>query len=629
MAMNLTRTKLLNIALLFLGGIFTWNALAAEDSLKAGGIGGTGSPMNRQGIGGTGSPVMNGGIGGTGSPVLNSEVGGTGVRTNDKSTDLAIAGNVIFVVGKVEAEHHGQVRSLAKGASVRVGDTLKSAQGAMLQLRMVDGGTIVLRPVSQLVIESFAYKGVQDGSEHLSLALLNGGFRAVTGEIGHLHKENYRIHTPNARIGIMGTDHETVFVPDGQQVGQVSVLAPGTYNHVISGGTVLQNEKSKLLIKPNQTGFMSLKSTNPILIATPVKIFNDPKFNLSIQRQGDSLSAAASDSDSDQDLKGSSNSGVTNGSTSGTVQNSNGTQPTSGQNSKTSSNSGSVLETDQDWSNPTQGTQQNKVTQTENLAATKLDLDNLDPDAMRAESGSAVVGALFSGGLQKVGSAQAGSPGQKVYVETDNMPSMYVNNNTGSNFVSVEDVDPVNTGTTIVDGVTVTWGIYANGITFDSTGKPISVNFHPFAFAYANGGATPAARITAIGGMANFSTVAGFTPPVTESGNIGGTVILNVGVNLTASTLTNFNLNVVDANSSPRTWTGVLNNSSPVSLASFAQGGASLTVTCTGNNCGSGIGNGSAAGILLGPNAKGLISSYILTTSTGQGVAGTVIQSRP
>lgn len=626
--MKLTRTKLLNIALLVLGGIFTWSALAADDALKMGGIGGTGSPANRQGIGGTGSPVMNGGIGGTGSPAMNSGMGGTGVRTNDKSSDLALAGNVLFVVGKVEAEHQGQVRALTKGTSVKVGDTLKSAQGAMLQLRMADGGTIVLRPESQLVIESFVYKGVQDGSEHISLALLSGGFRAVTGEIGHLHKENYSIHTPNARIGIMGTDHETVFVPDGQPAGQVSDLAPGTYNHVISGGTVLQSEKNKLLIKPNQTGFMSLKSTNPILIATPVKIFSDPKFNLSVQRQGDSLPGAMADSDSDQDSKGSSGSGTANSTTSGAVQNSNGTPPTTVQNSNTSSNSGAPLDTDQDWSNPTQGTQQNKVTQTENLDATKLDIDNLDPDATRAQSGSAVVGALFSGGLQKVGSAQAGSPGQKVYVEADNMPSMYVNNNTGTNFVSVEDVDPVNAGTTTVDGVTVTWGIYANGTTFDSTGKPISVNFHPFAFAYANGGATSAATITAIGGTANFSIVAGFTPPVTESGNIGGSVSLNVGVNLTTSTLTNYNLNLVDANSNPRTWSGTLNNSSPVSLASFAQGGASLAVTCTGTTCGSGAGRGAAAGILVGPNAKGLISSYILSTTTGQGVAGTVIQSR-
>ena len=627
--MKLTRTKLLNIALLVLSGFFTWNVFAAEDTLKAGGIGGTGSPANRQGIGGTGSPVLNSGIGGTGSPAMNNGVGGTGVRSNDKSSDLALAGNVLFVVGKVEAEHQGQIRSLAKGASVKVGDTLKSAQGAMLQLRMADGGTIVLRPESQLVIESFVYKGVQDGSEHISLALLNGGFRAVTGEIGHLHKENYSIHTPNAKIGIMGTDHETVFVPDGQQTGQGSDLVPGTYNHVISGGTVLQSEKNKLLIKPNQTGFMSLKSANPVLISTPVKMFSDPKLNLSIQRQGDSLSGATTDSDSDQDSKGSSSAGAANSPTSGPVQNSNGTSATSGQGSKNSNNSGSMLQPDQDWQNPTQGTQQNKVTQTENLAATKLDIDNLDPDATRAQSGSTVVSALFSGGLQKVGSAQAGNPGEKVYVEADNMPSMYVNNNTGSNFVSVEDVDPVNTGSTSVDGVTVTWGIYANGTTFDSTGRPIPVNFHPFAFAFANGGATSAATITAIGGTASFSTVAGFTPPVTESGNIGGTVSLNVGVNLTTSTLTNYNLNVVDANSSPRIWVGSLNNSSPVSLASFSQGGASLAVTCTGTTCGSGMGNGSAAGILVGPNAKGLISSYVLSTTTGQGVAGTVIQSRP
>ena len=179
------------------------------------------------------------------------------LQPNDETAKQTLAGKVMFIVGKVEAHNLGQIRTLAKGDPVRVGDMLKSSKEASLQLRMEDGGTIVLRPESQLVIESFVYKGIQDGSEHIALDLVTGGFRAVTGEIGKLHKENYSIRTPNATVGIRGTDHETVFV-GRTPPGQVAVIEPGTYNHVISGATLLQSGQGKLLIKPNQTGFAAL-----------------------------------------------------------------------------------------------------------------------------------------------------------------------------------------------------------------------------------------------------------------------------------------------------------------------------------------------------------------------------------
>lgn len=219
-------------------------------------------------------PSMRGGIGGTGAPAMNGGIGGTGLRPESKADKNALAGKILFVLGKVEAIHLGKTRLLTKGASVRVGDTLKSGEGATVQLRMEDGGTIVLRPESQLAIESFVYNKAHDDNEHMALALLSGGFRAVTGEIGHLHKENYLIRTPNAQIGILGTDHETVFIPVPTS-GQTSVIEPGTYNHVISGGTVLKDALGNVMIKPNQTGFASLNGTIPVLIGSPLPIFGE------------------------------------------------------------------------------------------------------------------------------------------------------------------------------------------------------------------------------------------------------------------------------------------------------------------------------------------------------------------
>src|SRR5208282_1508233 len=112
----------------------------------------------------------------------------------------------------------------------------------------------------------------------------------------------------------------------------------------------------------------------------------------------------------------------------------------------------------------------------------------------------------------------------------------------------------------------------------------------------------------------------------TESGNLGGIVNLNVGINFGTATLTRYNLALTDANS--RNWNGTLNNG-PVPLSTFVQNGTPLAVICGSTSCGSGVGSGSATGMLIGPNAKGLISSYVLSTTTGQAVAGAAIISRP
>ena len=573
--MALMMNRLLFIAALFLGGFITGGALAASNSIKEGGIGGTGVPAMRGGIGGTGSPIMEGGI------------GGTGLRPNNESAMPALAGKVLYIVGQVEAQNIGGIRSLAKGAPVRVGDTLKSGKGASLQLRMEDGGTIVLRPESQLAIESFVYKGIQDGSEHIALALMSGGFRAVTGDIGNLHKENYSIRTPNAKIGILGTDHETVFVPT-PPTGQTAVVEPGTYNHVISGATTLQSDhQDKLLIKPNQTGFAALNGASPLILNRTLPIFGYPKAN----------------SDGHGEYHGNESNSDEHGEHHDHMSNYD-----KGRNGST------------DLNNLSSGTELNKLTQTERIGQSSVDIDTLETNTSAAP-GSAVIGAHMAGDLLVVGGTRVGNPGEKLLL-SNNVLSNYSNDTTHFNFLD-NHAKLISYEGAQVDSVKVTWGIYTGGIAFDTLGKAITINFHPFAFV--NGGAIPLAVVGSMSGNATFPNVVGYTKPVTESGALGGSVNLNVGINLGTNTVTSYNLTVTDANS--RNWTGTL--SDPVAFSIFSQNGTPLAVTCGGTSCGSGMGHGVAAGMLIGPNAKGMISSYVLSTTTKQAVAGAVVISRP
>jgi hypothetical protein len=526
-------------------------------SENTGGIGGTGLTDEPGGIGGTGQRV-DGGISGTGQRAEGG-IGGTGIAPSDEST-RPVAGRVLFVKGTVEAVMAGMTsRTLAKGDWVCEGDTLVSGKAALAQILMKDGGTLVVRADTKLVIEKFSFKGAIDGTERLALLLEKGGFRAITGSIGKVHKENYSIRTSTVVIGIRGTDHETYFVPFPQP-GEKPVAEPGTYNRVISGGTIMRTERGVLSVNPNQIGFAPFKGAPRLLPSAP-PFFNEVTRKLH-----------------------------------GRVDNS--------FDARDESDKGDIIQ---------------PIT----IANGAIDLGYFVGQFTAAPVGTASVGTHVATGSVSVGGLVTDNIGLIVLIDDAGLPGVITNRATNYNYVT-NFAPLVDFGSAIVDSMPVIWGIYAGGTTFDIAGNPSPVDFHHFALA--TGGATPDQVITSMNGTATFSNVVGFTKPTNELGGIGGGVTINTGIQLGASpAVTSYNIGVVDANS--RTWAGAFAGSVP--LLTFAQSGVPLSVTCTGAQCGAGAGTGNATGILIGPSAKGLITSYGLATTTGQRVGGAAVLSRP
>ena len=182
------------------------------------------------------------------------------------------AGYVQFVNGEVQlTTQAGQTHSVQKGEAVNEGDTLISAKAASAQVKMQDGGFVAVRPDTQLKFDSFKFSGKEDGSEQSFFSLFKGGFRAVTGLIGRVRKQDYHITTPTATIGIRGTDHETfVVVPDSE----LAAVAPvGAYNKVNLGETYMATEKGTIFVLPNQMGFAGAADKMPKLQPINTNIF--------------------------------------------------------------------------------------------------------------------------------------------------------------------------------------------------------------------------------------------------------------------------------------------------------------------------------------------------------------------
>jgi len=189
-----------------------------------------------------------------------------------QSVYAGVAGHAQFVNGQVQITNNaGQVRSLQKADAVNESDTVTTAKDASAQIKMLDGGLIAVRSDSQLKFDKFVFDGKEDGTERSFFSLLRGGFRAITGLVGHKNKANYRITTAGATIGVRGTDHETFVVVPGSDMAAVAPV--GTYNKVNVGETVMTTDKGTINILPNQMGFSSAANQLPQLQPVNLNIY--------------------------------------------------------------------------------------------------------------------------------------------------------------------------------------------------------------------------------------------------------------------------------------------------------------------------------------------------------------------
>ncbi len=199
------------------------------------------------------------GMGGTGTIAKGTGIGGTGISP-EAGIALQRAGNVIFSQGAVEAQYNGNTRPLSRGDAVCVGETIVTAQSGMARMRMADDATVAVSPLTQLKIIKYTYAGTsKDGS---LFDLLRGTGRFITGRIGKAYPQNDLIHTPNATIGVLGTDHEATVILPAEKAGYPA----GTYDKVNSGITFIRTDKGRIDIYPNQVGFAADIGESPALL---------------------------------------------------------------------------------------------------------------------------------------------------------------------------------------------------------------------------------------------------------------------------------------------------------------------------------------------------------------------------
>ena len=168
----------------------------------------------------------------------------------EKTVELNRAAKVVLVEGDVAAHSAAKEKRVLKvGDTISEGDNIVTGKDGELHLDMEDGGYISVRPNTNMRIVRYQAKG--DATDTAVFSLLEGSLRSVTGWIGKFNRDKYTVRTPNATVGIRGTDHEPFVIPKGSSLGE-----PGTYDKVNEGRSFIQTPAGRAEVAPNQSGFV-------------------------------------------------------------------------------------------------------------------------------------------------------------------------------------------------------------------------------------------------------------------------------------------------------------------------------------------------------------------------------------
>lgn len=158
-------------------------------------------------------------------------------------------GDVSAVVGKAESQPVNRNDAIAPGTIINTGDRSHAV------LRFEDGQVVVMQSNSSFHVREYSYEIKYAEKSHIVFAMLKGGMRFVTGLIGQQNKEAFKLVTPNATIGIRGTDFMVV-------MGNSPM-----YGQVMSGSISMTNAAGTTVFTAGQTAIVASAAALPAPIA--------------------------------------------------------------------------------------------------------------------------------------------------------------------------------------------------------------------------------------------------------------------------------------------------------------------------------------------------------------------------
>lgn len=162
---------------------------------------------------------------------------------------FAAAGSVIFSEGQVLIQRAGTTFGATAGTNIESGDVISTGKGAKVRIRFSDGSLITAGRESQLRVNDYINTG--DRRSKMNVGMVKGFFRSVTGTIGKVAPQRFKIQSTTSTIGVRGTTIVAQIQPYKMDTiacadGMISVMSLGTRREVnVSVGQITQVQYGK------------------------------------------------------------------------------------------------------------------------------------------------------------------------------------------------------------------------------------------------------------------------------------------------------------------------------------------------------------------------------------------------
>lgn len=178
----------------------------------------------------------------------------------------AAGGYVYDAVGEVSVGVGKNATHTAVKNDVVPSDTIvNTGDKSYAVLKFEDGQVATMQANTAFHVREYRYDPKNAEKSHIVFSKFTGGMRFITGLIGQLNLKAFRLATPNATIGIRGTEFMVVTVNNT------------LYSKVISGSISMTNEAGMVVFTAGQTILVASPNTLPIAIpaaALPTGIFS-------------------------------------------------------------------------------------------------------------------------------------------------------------------------------------------------------------------------------------------------------------------------------------------------------------------------------------------------------------------
>ncbi len=160
------------------------------------------------------------------------------------------SGDVSVAVGKEVAHRATKNDAIASDTVIITGDK------GYAVLKFEDGQVAIMQANSTFRVREYRYDPDKIEKSNIIFSMLKGGMRFVTGLIGQRSKEAFRLSTPNATIGIRGTEF------------MVAMVNNSLYSQVVSGGIGLTNAAGTLALSTGEAAVVT--SSTSLATIVPV-----------------------------------------------------------------------------------------------------------------------------------------------------------------------------------------------------------------------------------------------------------------------------------------------------------------------------------------------------------------------